>query len=235
MATFDLDLGAAAVLTELFEAQAQWSEVPDASGLLVEESPAPDGDGWIYTFHAPLHRAACEALGGQRRPGWDGDSAATWRCPSPTWAGRSGSTATPRPTGSSSPTIGPLLDPEGFAADVLEGLDRGELPARRFQQVAATGLMVLAQQRAGPARAGRRHELGQHAAVPAGEGRLPRPPPAPRNPPRGARRLARCSGRRALAQRATGDSIPIVARPIAVRRRLDRAGPGRFAPIRAAR
>ena len=63
MESFDLDHGAAAVLIELFEAQEQWSEVPDASGLLVEESPSPDGDGLIYTFHAPLHRAACEALG----------------------------------------------------------------------------------------------------------------------------------------------------------------------------
>ncbi len=42
MTSFDLEHGAAAVLTELFEAQAQWSEIPDASGLLVEESPSPD-------------------------------------------------------------------------------------------------------------------------------------------------------------------------------------------------
>ena len=40
-------------------------------------------------------------------------------------------------------TIQSLLDREAFDDDVLEGLDRGELPARRFQQVAATGLMVL--------------------------------------------------------------------------------------------
>ena len=54
--------GAAAVIVELLEAQEQWSEVPDADGLLVEESPAPEGPGLVYTFHAPLHRAACEAL-----------------------------------------------------------------------------------------------------------------------------------------------------------------------------
>jgi ATP-dependent helicase Lhr and Lhr-like helicase len=143
MASFDLDHGSAAVLTELFEAQAQWSEVPDASGILVEESPALDGDGWIYTFHAPLHRAACEALGrataarlGRRFGrnlglavadlGWsirvDGDVAADGLDPA---------------------AIEPLLALDGFAGDVLEGLDRGELPARRFRQVAATGLMVL--------------------------------------------------------------------------------------------
>jgi ATP-dependent helicase Lhr and Lhr-like helicase len=143
MATFDLAYGPAAVLTDLFEAQAQWSEVPNASGLLVEEAPSPDGDGVIYTFHAPLHRAACEALGrataarlGRRFGrnlglcvadlGWsiriDADACADGLLPD---------------------EIGPLLDLEGFADDVLEGLDRGELPARRFQQVAATGLMVL--------------------------------------------------------------------------------------------
>jgi len=39
--------------------------------------------------------------------------------------------------------IAPLLQLEGFAGDVLEGLDRGELLARRFRHVAATALMVL--------------------------------------------------------------------------------------------
>ena len=40
-------------------------------------------------------------------------------------------------------SIRSLLALEGFADDVLEGLDRGELLARRFQHVAATALMVL--------------------------------------------------------------------------------------------
>ena len=40
-------------------------------------------------------------------------------------------------------SISALLDQAGFAGDVLEGLDKGELMARRFQQIAATGLMVL--------------------------------------------------------------------------------------------
>src|SRR5581483_5967827 len=39
--------------------------------------------------------------------------------------------------------LGPLLDPGRFDDDVLEGLDRGELLARRFRHVAATALMVL--------------------------------------------------------------------------------------------
>ena len=143
MATFDINHGAAAVLTELFEAQAQWSEVPDASGLLVEESPAADGDGWIFTFHAPLHRAACEALGRAtaarlgRRFGRD----LALSVADLGWSIRIDGDATA--DGLELADIVPLLDPDGFAADVLEGVDRGELPARRFQQVAATGLMVL--------------------------------------------------------------------------------------------
>jgi ATP-dependent Lhr-like helicase len=40
-------------------------------------------------------------------------------------------------------SIMPLFDLEGFTDDVLEGLDRGDLPARRFRHVAATALMVL--------------------------------------------------------------------------------------------
>ncbi len=143
MASFDLANGAAAVLTELFEAQAQWSEVPDASGILVEESPSPDGDGLIYTFHAPLHRAACEALGrataarlGRRFGRNLGLSVADLG-----WSIRIDCDVAA--DGLDRTAIGPLLDLDGFAADVLEGLDRGELPARRFQQIAATGLMVL--------------------------------------------------------------------------------------------
>ena len=66
--TFELDSRAAVVLIDLFEAQVQWSEVPGAVDLLVEESPCPTGDGLVYVFHAPLHRAACEALGGDRGP-----------------------------------------------------------------------------------------------------------------------------------------------------------------------
>src|SRR5262249_36130932 len=53
---------AAAVIVELLEAQEQCSEVPSAVGLLIEESPAPESIGLMYTFHAPLHRAACEAI-----------------------------------------------------------------------------------------------------------------------------------------------------------------------------
>ncbi len=139
---FGLDHGAAAVLVELFEAQTQWSDIPRTSEILVEESPSPDGGGWIYVFHAPLHRAACEALGRAtaarmgRRWGRNlglcvADLGWSIRVPD------DGSAALTRES------ISALLDQAGFAGDVLEGLDKGELMARRFQQIAATGLMVL--------------------------------------------------------------------------------------------
>src|SRR2546423_1644112 len=39
--------------------------------------------------------------------------------------------------------IARLVAPEGLADDVLEGLDRGDLLARRFRHVAGTAMMVL--------------------------------------------------------------------------------------------
>ncbi len=57
----DLDPESAAVLVALFEGQERLSEVPAAGGLLVEESP--HDEGLTYTFHAPLSRSACEAVG----------------------------------------------------------------------------------------------------------------------------------------------------------------------------
>jgi ATP-dependent Lhr-like helicase len=39
--------------------------------------------------------------------------------------------------------LGPLLALDHFDDDVLDGLDRGELLARRFRHVASTALMVL--------------------------------------------------------------------------------------------
>ena len=59
----DLRPKVAAVLAELIEAQERVSEVPGPTDLLVEECPSSDEPGWIYAFHAPLNRAACEALG----------------------------------------------------------------------------------------------------------------------------------------------------------------------------
>src|SRR5262249_28326791 len=43
IATFELDDDSAQILVELFEAQAQWSDVPGLLELLIEESPSPQG------------------------------------------------------------------------------------------------------------------------------------------------------------------------------------------------
>jgi ATP-dependent Lhr-like helicase len=152
--TFDLSPGAAAVLTDLFEGQAQWSEIPTAYGLLVEESPAPEGAGVRFTFHAPLHRGACEALGRAcaarlgRRVGRN----LTLTVADLGWSIHSADSV---PGSVNAATLAPLLERDGFSDDVLEGLDRGDLLARRFRHVAATGLMVLKS-----AESGRRVRVG---------------------------------------------------------------------------
>jgi ATP-dependent Lhr-like helicase len=139
---FDLDANAAEVLVELFEAQVQWSEVPETDAILVEESPCPTGDGLVYSFHVPLHRAACEAIGRAtaarlgRRVGCNLALAVAnlgWsiRLPGEVYATDA--------TG----VIETLFELDHFEVDVLEGLDRGQLLARRFRQVAATALMIL--------------------------------------------------------------------------------------------
>ena len=146
---YRLEAGAARLLIALFEAQEQLSEVPRAGGLLVEESPR--GEAFAYAFHAPLSRFACEALGRAfaarlgRRFGLDLQLAVAdlgWTIQLPEGA-RLGPVDLP-----------PLLRPEGFAEDVLEGLDRGDLPARRFRHVAATALMVLRNPEGGRTRVG---------------------------------------------------------------------------------
>jgi ATP-dependent Lhr-like helicase len=139
---FDLKPAAAAVVIELLEAQEQWSEVPDSEGLLVEQSPAPEGPGhgYVYAFHAPLHRAACEplarAIGARlgRRFGRN----ITLGIADLGWSVRLGGD-----DAIMADAIAPLLAVAGFDEDVLEGLDRGELLSRRFRQVAATALMIL--------------------------------------------------------------------------------------------
>jgi ATP-dependent Lhr-like helicase len=139
---FELDAVARDVLTDLFEAQARWSEVPDDRGLLIEESPAMDGDGRLYSFHAPLHRAACEALGraAAARLGRRLKRNLALNVADLGWSIRVPEEAAPE---ARRETFDTLLDLDHFADDVLEGLDRGELPARRFRQVASTSLMIL--------------------------------------------------------------------------------------------
>ena len=190
--------------------------------------------GLIYTFHAPLHRAACEALGRVaaarlgRRFGRDLTLSVADLGWSIQIAGRlPGSHSTFE-------SIMPLFDLEGFTDDVLEGLDRGELPARRFRHVAATALMVLSNPEPG-----RRVRVGgmnwvSTPALPAGESRLPRPSLAPRDPPRGAQRNPGCPGRNPLDQPEAVGSAPRAPGSVTVRGRVDRARPGRGPPVRAA-
>lgn len=140
---------AAEVVVNLMESQERLSEVPGAADLLVEESPGEDG--LVYSFHAPLGRSACEALGrataarlGKR---FGRDLALT--------AGDLGWSIT-LPDGAQleAEDIPPLVDSAGFDDDVLEGLDRGDLPARRFRYIAGTALMVLKNPEGGRRRVG---------------------------------------------------------------------------------
>lgn len=144
-----LEPDAAGVLEDLFAAQEQVSEIPPPGGLLVEESPGDEGTA--YVFHLPLARSACEALGRAvaarlgRRFGRDlaltvADLGFAIRLPEDS-----------RITAGDLPG---LLDPSNLAEDVLEGLDRGELPARRFRHVAGTALMVLRRPEGGRTRVG---------------------------------------------------------------------------------
>jgi ATP-dependent helicase Lhr and Lhr-like helicase len=137
-----LDERASGVLVELFEAQVQWSEIPSEAELFVERSPSPSGPGSIYTFHAPLHRAACEALGRAvaARLGQQIGRDLTLRVADLGWSIRTGNEDE---ASFSVESIRSLFSIEGFADAVLQGVDRGELPARRFRHVASTALMVL--------------------------------------------------------------------------------------------
>ena len=133
-----LDPSAADVLVVLLESQERLSEVPSARSLLVEESP--HDEGYIYAFHAPLSRSACEALGRAaaarlgRRLGRDLSLAV---------ADLGWSIRLPEGARLTIDDIVPLLNPQALADDVLEGLDRGELTARRFRHIAGTAMMVL--------------------------------------------------------------------------------------------
>lgn len=144
-----LDPEAAATLSTLFEAQERLSEVPGQDTLLVEESP--NEQGYAYAFHAPLGRSACEAIGRAiaarlgRRFGRD---------LSLTVADLGWSILLPGDARLDRANLPALLDPSRFADDVLEGLDRGELPARRFRHVAGTALMVLRNPEGGRRRVG---------------------------------------------------------------------------------
>ncbi len=147
----DLGPDEVSVLENLLAAQEQISEIPPENVALIEEYPDGSGQGMTYAFHAPLGRPACEALGravaarlGHRFGrdlqlvvsdlGWsitltDGNRVARI-------------------------DLDRLFDPTALEDDILEGLDRGELQARRFRHIAATALMVLRRPEGGRTRVG---------------------------------------------------------------------------------
>ncbi len=147
----DLDLDAAGAVENLIAAQELASEVPGPDALLVEECPAAESDGLVYTFHAPLGRPAIEALARVtsarlgRRFGRD----LTLAVADLGWA-----IGLPEGAQIQREEIPDLISPEHFTDDVLEGLDRGDLAARRFRHVAATALMVLRNPDGGRTRVG---------------------------------------------------------------------------------
>jgi ATP-dependent Lhr-like helicase len=136
----DLEPGAAGMLAELIEAQERYSEVPDRAALLIEEVPFAAEPALTYVFHAPLNRGACEALGRAtsarlgRRFGRD----VSLQVADLGWSISlcEGAVVT-------ASDVEPLLTLDRLEEDVLEGLDRGDLPARRFRSIAATGFLVL--------------------------------------------------------------------------------------------
>jgi ATP-dependent helicase Lhr and Lhr-like helicase len=147
----DLGPDEAGVLEALFAAQEQVSEIPAVDTVLVEEYPDPEDGGTIYAFHAPLGRPASEAMGRAtaarlgRRFGRDLKLII---------ADLGWSIALPEGARIDLIDIPALLSAEGFEEDVLEGLDRGELPSRRFRHIAATALMVLRRPEGGRTRVG---------------------------------------------------------------------------------
>jgi ATP-dependent helicase Lhr and Lhr-like helicase len=141
----------AGVLGTLFAGQEQISEIPGVDTLLVEEYPEAMGAGLIYAFHAPLGRPAAEAMARAtasrlgRRFGQDLKIVV---------ADLGWSITLPEGSRISLDDLPKLLSVEEFEADVLDGLDRGELLSRRFRHVAATALMVLRRPEGGRTKVG---------------------------------------------------------------------------------
>lgn len=134
---FQLDESSAAVLCDLLEAQDRISEIPGPETFLIEEWPYPEG--YAYAFHAPLPRSACEALGRATaaRLGSRAEKDLAFVVADLGWSFRISDDRLEKSA------LAGLLSPDGFFNDVLEGIDRGDLLARRFRHVAGTAMMVL--------------------------------------------------------------------------------------------
>jgi ATP-dependent Lhr-like helicase len=138
--SLDLSPKTSAIVGALIESQERLSEVPEVRQLLVEECPSPDGTGLSYVFHAPLNRGACEALGRAtaarlgRRFGRD----LTLQAADLGWA-----IGLPEGSAIKAEELEALFAVDRLEDDVLEGVDRGDLPAQRFRHIAGTALMIL--------------------------------------------------------------------------------------------
>ena len=137
---YGLDTRSAGVVEALIQAQEAASEVPKLDTLLVEWFPDPETGDPSLAFHVPLGRAACEALGravGARLGRGFGQDLAL------SVADLGWTIRLPQDSQFTKLQLENLFNSEFLEADVLDGLDRGELQALRFRHVAATALMVL--------------------------------------------------------------------------------------------
>ncbi|MFM1801602.1 MAG: hypothetical protein RJA81_954, partial [Planctomycetota bacterium] len=136
------------ILMELWQRQLAVSVVPRETEVLIETYPNPNG--WSYAFHLPLHRSASEALG-------RAISARIGRLLSRDLELCIDDLGflIETPNDPLSPeALREMFHVKSLQEDVLEGIDRGELIARRFRRSATTGFMVLRNVEGGKVRVG---------------------------------------------------------------------------------
>ena len=203
------------------------SEIPGVGiSLLVEEYPDPARPRPDLRLPRPAGPAGRRGDGPGRRPrGWVGGSAgiSSWSSADLGW-----SLALPEGGPRSSPADLPALpgSAEGFEDDVLEGLDRGDLLARRFRHVAATALMVLRRPEGGAGQ-GRWPALGEPpGSIHWSKAACPEHPLLRETRARGTRRRSLDAPRRRWPGWRGGRRIRfrVPRRPVAVRGGLDRPG-----------
>ncbi len=148
---FEIEPDDAALLERLIDAQQRISIVPNHRLLLVEESPELEQN--VYSFHAPLSRAASEAAGraiaarlGERLGTDLGLTVADlgWQIRVPLDAELSLDVD----------DIRRLIQVDGLEQAVLIGVDHGDLSARRFRHIAANALMILRRPEGGRTKVG---------------------------------------------------------------------------------
>lgn len=138
----------AEILVSLWQRQLFSSEVPRENDVLVEIYP--EISGAAYAVHLPIQRSAVEAVGRAlcarlgRRLGRDVNlSVSDLGCLIHT-----------QDAPIAGDELAGMFHVEELETDVIEGVDRGELIARRFRHTAATGFMVLKQTEHGKVRVG---------------------------------------------------------------------------------